>query len=123
MARGCTAPNIGTLQKHNSATRAHNLTGLTVEQTNRLLPPDFSKDRRWVLQWLDCTEPLCATNLLEGRIVLGEESHLFREKVRSPPAAGKRKIVLDRANVTYIAPMRSMLLIRSRCVSFFSSSL
>jgi len=39
---------------------------------------------------------------LEGRIVLGEESNSFREKVKSLLAAGKKKIVLNLANVTYI---------------------
>lgn len=39
---------------------------------------------------------------LEGRIVLGEESNSFREKVKSLLAAGKKNIVLNLANVTYI---------------------
>ncbi len=39
---------------------------------------------------------------LEGRIVLGEESNSFRERVKSLLAAGKRKIVLNLANVSYI---------------------
>jgi len=39
---------------------------------------------------------------IEGRIVLGEESNSFREKVKSLLAAGKKKIVLNLANVTYI---------------------
>ncbi|MGH9716845.1 MAG: STAS domain-containing protein [Candidatus Acidiferrales bacterium] len=39
---------------------------------------------------------------IEGRIVLGEESNAFREKVKSLLAAGKKKIVLNLANVTYI---------------------
>src|ERR1700732_1965706 len=38
----------------------------------------------------------------EGRIVLGEESNAFRERVKSLLAAGKKKIVLNLANVTYI---------------------
>jgi anti-sigma B factor antagonist len=40
--------------------------------------------------------------VLEGRIVLGEESSAFREKVKSLLTAGKKKIVLDLANVSYI---------------------
>jgi len=40
--------------------------------------------------------------ILEGRIVLGEESNSFRQKVKSLLAAGKKKIVLDVANVSYI---------------------
>jgi anti-sigma B factor antagonist len=39
---------------------------------------------------------------LDGRIVLGEESNSFREKVKSLLAAGKKKIVLNLANVSYI---------------------
>jgi anti-sigma B factor antagonist len=39
---------------------------------------------------------------LEGRIVLGEESNAFRERVKTMLAAGKTKIVLNMANVTYI---------------------
>ncbi|HUJ31721.1 MAG TPA: STAS domain-containing protein [Candidatus Acidoferrum sp.] len=39
---------------------------------------------------------------IEGRIVLGEESNSFREKVKSLLAAGKKKIVLNMANVSYI---------------------
>ena len=38
----------------------------------------------------------------EGRIVLGEESNSFREKVKSLLAAGKKKIILNLAQVTYI---------------------
>jgi anti-sigma B factor antagonist len=39
---------------------------------------------------------------IEGRIILGEESNSFREKVKSLLAAGKKKIVLNLQNVTYI---------------------
>lgn len=39
---------------------------------------------------------------IEGRIVLGEESNAFREKVKGLLAAGKKKIVLNLANVSYI---------------------
>jgi anti-sigma B factor antagonist len=39
---------------------------------------------------------------IEGRIVLGEESNAFREKVKSLLAAGKKKIVLNLSNVSYI---------------------
>jgi anti-sigma B factor antagonist len=39
---------------------------------------------------------------IEGRIVLGEESNAFREKVKSLLAAGKKKIILNLANVSYI---------------------
>jgi anti-sigma B factor antagonist len=39
---------------------------------------------------------------LEGRIVLGEESHSFREKMKRVLAEGKKKIVLNVANIKYI---------------------
>ena len=39
---------------------------------------------------------------LEGRIVLGEESNSLREKVKGLIAAGKKKIVLNMDNVTFI---------------------
>ena len=39
---------------------------------------------------------------LEGRIVLGEESNSLREHVKSLLAAGKKNIVLNMDNVTYI---------------------
>jgi anti-sigma B factor antagonist len=39
---------------------------------------------------------------LNGRIVLGEESNVLRERVKSLIGEGKKKIVLNMANVTYI---------------------
>lgn len=39
---------------------------------------------------------------IEGRIVLGEESNSFREKVKGLLAAGKKKIILNLAQVGYI---------------------
>ena len=39
---------------------------------------------------------------LEGRIVLGEESNALREKVKSLIAEGKKKVVLNMANITFI---------------------
>jgi anti-sigma B factor antagonist len=39
---------------------------------------------------------------IDGRIVLGEESNAFREKVKGLLASGKKKIVLNLQNVTYI---------------------
>jgi anti-sigma B factor antagonist len=39
---------------------------------------------------------------LDGRIVLGEESHLIREKLKSLLAEGKKKIVLNMTDITYI---------------------
>ena len=39
---------------------------------------------------------------LDGRIVLGEESNALREKIKSQIAEGKKKIVLNMDNVTFI---------------------
>ncbi len=39
---------------------------------------------------------------LDGRIVLGEESNSFREKLKSMLAEGKKKIVLNMVNIKYI---------------------
>ena len=39
---------------------------------------------------------------LDGRIVLGEESNALREKVKGLIAAGKKKIVLNMDNITFI---------------------
>jgi len=42
------------------------------------------------------------TVALDGRVVLGEESNAFRDKMNQLLAAGKKNIVLDVRNVTYI---------------------
>jgi anti-sigma B factor antagonist len=39
---------------------------------------------------------------LDGRIVLGEESNSFREKLKSLVADGKKKIVLNMSEIKYI---------------------
>jgi anti-sigma B factor antagonist len=39
---------------------------------------------------------------MEGRLVIGEESNSFREKVKDLLAKGKKKIVLNLQNVSYI---------------------
>lgn len=39
---------------------------------------------------------------LDGRIVLGEESNALREKVKGLISEGKKKVVLNMANVTFI---------------------
>ena len=39
---------------------------------------------------------------LDGRIVLGEESNALREKVKSLVAEGKKKVVLNMDNITFI---------------------
>jgi anti-sigma B factor antagonist len=40
--------------------------------------------------------------VLDGRIVLGEESNALREKVKGLVAGGKKKIVLNMNNITFI---------------------
>jgi anti-sigma B factor antagonist len=39
---------------------------------------------------------------LDGRIVLGEESNALRERVKALIAAGKKKVVLNMDNITFI---------------------
>jgi anti-sigma B factor antagonist len=39
---------------------------------------------------------------LDGRIVLGEESNALREKIKALVAEGKKKLVLNMDNVTFI---------------------
>jgi anti-sigma B factor antagonist len=39
---------------------------------------------------------------LDGRIVLGEESNALREKIKSLVAEGKKKVVLNMDNITFI---------------------
>jgi len=39
---------------------------------------------------------------MDGRIVLGEESNALRERVKALVAEGKKKIVLNMANITFI---------------------
>jgi anti-sigma B factor antagonist len=39
---------------------------------------------------------------MDGRIVLGEESNGLREKVKSLVAEGKKKIILNMNNITFI---------------------
>lgn len=39
---------------------------------------------------------------LDGRIVLGEESNALREKIKQLVAEGKKKIVLNMDNITFI---------------------
>jgi anti-sigma B factor antagonist len=39
---------------------------------------------------------------LDGRVVLGDESNALREEVKKMLNAGKKKIVLDMSNVSYI---------------------
>ncbi|HTQ58968.1 MAG TPA: STAS domain-containing protein [Candidatus Solibacter sp.] len=39
---------------------------------------------------------------LNGRIVLGEESYALREAVKDLMTAGKKRVVLNMSNVTYI---------------------
>ena len=43
-----------------------------------------------------------AVAVLDGRIVLGEESNALREKVKALLASGQKRVVLNMDNVTYI---------------------
>ena len=40
--------------------------------------------------------------MLDGRIVLGEESQALRQKLKSPIAEGNKKIILNMDNIKYI---------------------
>ena len=45
----------------------------------------------------------CVTVIaMDGRIVLGEESNALREKVKALVAEGKKKVVMNMDNVTFI---------------------
>src|SRR5882762_7743901 len=58
---------------------------------------------------------------LDGRIVLGEESTSFREKLKSMIAEGKKKIVLNMADITYIdsAGLGTLVAAHLRTIFFF----
>ncbi len=52
---------------------------------------------------------------LEGRIVLGEESNALREKLKSLIVEGKKKIVLNMDNITYIDSAGLGILVAAHC--------
>jgi anti-sigma B factor antagonist len=53
--------------------------------------------------------------VLEGRIVLGEESNALREKLKSLIAEGKKKIVLNMDNIKYIDSSGLGTLVAAHC--------
>jgi anti-sigma B factor antagonist len=52
---------------------------------------------------------------LDGRIVLGEESNALREKFKSLIAEGKKKIILNMDNITYIDSAGLGILVAANC--------
>jgi anti-sigma B factor antagonist len=52
---------------------------------------------------------------LDGRIVLGVESNALREKLKSLIAQGKKKIVLNMDNITYIDSAGLGTLVAAHC--------
>ena len=54
------------------------------------------------LKILDRVVDGVAVEVLEGRVVLGEESNALREKVKSLLAGGHKKIVINMDNVSYV---------------------
>jgi anti-sigma B factor antagonist len=53
--------------------------------------------------------------VLEGRIVLGEESNALREKLKRLIAEGKKKIVLNMDNIKYIDSSGLGTLVAAHC--------
>ena len=53
--------------------------------------------------------------VLEGRIVLGEESNALREKLKNLIAEGKKKIVLNMDNIEYIDSSGLGTLVAAHC--------
>jgi anti-sigma B factor antagonist len=52
---------------------------------------------------------------LDGRIVLGDESNALRAKLKSLIAEGKKKIVLNMDNITYIDSAGLGILVAAHC--------
>jgi anti-sigma B factor antagonist len=69
------------------------------------LPPDPSSNEEEINVALKMTQREVdgvTVVALDGRIVLGEESNALREKIKALVAEGKKKIVLNMDNVTFI---------------------
>jgi anti-sigma B factor antagonist len=69
------------------------------------LPPELLSDEeenKVALKMTNREVDGVAVVALDGRIVLGEESNALREKVKSLIAEGKKKVVLNMANITFI---------------------
>jgi anti-sigma B factor antagonist len=52
---------------------------------------------------------------LDGRIVLGEESNALRQKLKGLIAEGKKQIVLNMDNITYIDSAGLGILVAAHC--------
>lgn len=70
----------------------------------QLAPAPFSdeEENKVALKFTNREVDGVAVLALDGRIVLGEESNALREKVKAVVAEGKKKIVLNMDNVTFI---------------------
>jgi anti-sigma B factor antagonist len=69
------------------------------------LPPEPLSDEEEInvaLKMTDREVDGVSVVALDGRIVLGEESNALREKVKGLIAQGKKKLVLNMANITFI---------------------
>ena len=69
------------------------------------LPPELLSDEeenKVALKMTNREVDGVAVVALDGRIVLGEESNALRERVKSLIAEGKKKVVLNMANITFI---------------------
>jgi len=69
------------------------------------LPPDWCTDEEELKVALKITTREVdgvTVAALDGRIVLGEESNALREKIKGLVAEGKKKIVLNMDNITFI---------------------
>ncbi len=65
-------------------------------------PLDNEEERTVALKMTTREVDGVAVVALDGRIVLGEESTALREKVKSLLAEGKKKMVLNMSNITFI---------------------
>jgi anti-sigma B factor antagonist len=61
-----------------------------------------AQDLPMILRMLDKEVNGVSVVTLDGRIILGEESHFLREKLKGLVAEGKTKIVLNMADINYI---------------------
>jgi anti-anti-sigma factor len=73
---------------------------LTIQPAINLL--NFARERGMSMQMTRREVDDVFVMTLEGRIVLGEESHSLREKLKSVIAEGNKKIVLNMAQIKYI---------------------
>jgi anti-sigma B factor antagonist len=69
------------------------------------LPPDLLSDEEEIPVALKMTSREVdgvTVIAMDGRIVLGEESNALREKMKALVAEGKKKVVLNMDNITFI---------------------